>query len=1592
MKKRTNKLLSTLLSLALLLGIFAPGFTVYAGVVDSGDCGDNVAWSLDDGGVMTISVKDATQPGEMTDYVSSSDTPWYSHLGDVTSVIVKEGVTKVGNRAFDSAINVETVSLPKGLKTIGDSAFFGIEKLKEVDLPEGLETVGDYAFKACVLLSKVTTQEGLVTIGESAFSDCAELSEVKLSEGLKTIGEYAFGACEKLTEIKLPETLEVIDMDAFNKAGLLQIDIPASVQQIKTGAFICGNMTKITVASENENFKSVDGVLYSKDGKTLLRMPAKKNGDSYINFTVPDGVEKIGEYAFTYSETLLDVYIPASVETIGTGAFEFCTQLSGVIFLDAENSKLKSLGSYCFSDCKNLTTVSLPASVTEIGISCFSGCEYLASFVVPKTVVSLPESAFFGCGNLQKIVISNTMTQIGENAFAGCDALADVYYLGKSTEADTLKTSVAAGNDKLTGATWSCIEDDVLATGKIGATDIDWTVYGSGLLKIDAAGTDKDMPDDVCPWNDWSFAITSLEIGSGVASIGARAFKYLNGVRGVVTIPDTVTMVRIEAFAYCRQLFGVVFPASVAQIPDYCFVGCDALESVEIPEGVAAVDESAFSKCISLKTVTLPSTLTTIEEMAFSGCKSLEEVDLPEGLTEIGDTAFCQCGKLRKISLPKSLTTLGDRVFTDMPGLEEILVADGCESFASEDGVLFSADKTTLICYPEGKTGASYTVPESVKAFAPDAIHHNQNLTGLILPEALGELSYCAIQRCPIENLAIPEGVVKICEGSAADFSLDAENRKTLKTVYLPAALTEVGENAFAYNDDLTDVYYGGTEEQWIVLKSMINPVGNEPLLNATVHYEAKARYTVTYDANGGDGAPEAQSELYYNPITLSETKPVHTVTVTFDALGGTVDPAEIKLDAAFVCWNTDKDGVGENFDPGAEYTKVEDVTLYAKWELPEIGELPEPTREGFYFNGWFTDPVDETAVTPAIAPEADATFYAHWSEIPKHTLTFDANGGEGAPEAIEKYDGYAIVLSDTVPTRSVTVTFDACGGKVKTASVKLDAEFTSWNADPEGGATTYLPGSEYDVNDNITLYAQWAFSAVGKLPKAEREGYVFDGWYTEEENGSKVTKDLQPETDMTVYAHWSELKTYTVSFDANGGSDAPATIDKTEGKTVKLPDAIPARSVTVSFEALSGTVEPASVKLDEKFVEWNTSSDGSGTAYAPGADFDKDEDTTLYAVWELSALGELPDAERTGYNFEGWFTEKENGDEITKDLQPDGDLTVYAHWSEIITYIVSFDANNGDGAPASIDKIGGEAVKLPETIPERSVTIYFDACGGTVDTASVKLDAKFTGWNTNKNGSGNSYAAGADFAEDGDITLYAQWELPTLEKLPAASKEGYIFKGWYNDAAGSFEITLDTVLQFDLTVYAVYEEIPEQTTSDVPPEGTTGSVPPEGTTGSVPPEGTTGSVPPEGTTGSVPPEGTTGSVPPEDTTGSVPPEGTTGSVPPEGTTGSVPPEGTTGSVPPEELTTGAIPPEPTTDPGKNIFFKLGDVNKDGKVNSTDARLALRISAKVQTADDFTSRLADANQDGKVKAKDARLILRASARIEPLPDVNVFEK
>ncbi|MBQ6020651.1 MAG: leucine-rich repeat protein [Clostridia bacterium] len=1127
MKRQSNRLLSALLTLALLLGLFAPGLTVYAGVVDSGDCDTDLTWSLDDAGVLTIAPKDAASPAAMKDFSSASDAPWYPHFSDIKSLVVKKGVTSIGARAFDCAGALETISLPKGLVSIGDCAFYACEMLKKAELPEGLTELGELAFKGCTTLAKVTFSKGVKTIGEETFSGCEALETLTLPENLEVIGKEAFRDCEKLRKADLPATMTTIGENAFRDAALENVEIPASVKEILPCAFLSAELRSITVADGNEYFKSEDGVLYSKDGKTLVQFPAKKNGDYATDCAIPDGVEEIGDYAFAYAKKLTDVSVPATVKTFGSGAFLECEALERFVFRDAEHSTLTTLGYNCFDGCKDLF-LALPDSVAEISAYCFRGCDSLTAFAVPPHVTAIRENVFDGCKNMTKIVIPGGVTTVEVSAFADCDALADVYFLGDTTAADALKAGASVGNGKLTGATWHCITDNILATGTVTDSDVKWTVYASGLLEVEPDGPKTEIPDNQCPWNAWSFAITSMTVASGITSIGNNAFRHLSNLGGTVTLPDTVAHLGKEAFAHCRSLENILLPAALTEIPEGCFLECNSLKTIDIPGGVKSIGELAFRGCYSLTSATLHEGLESIGDMAFIACRSLGGILLPEGLKKIGNGAFNMCESFTTVTLPKSLTEIGENVFSQANGLTEILVAEGSENFASENGVLFSADKTTLICYPEGKTGASYTVPESVKAFAPDAIHHNQNLTEIILPELLGELSYCAIQRCPIENLVIPDNVLKICEGSAADFGLDAENRKTLKTVYLPASLTEVGENAFAYNDNLTAVYYGGTEEQWAALKPSIDPVGNEPLLNAIIHYGAKARYTVTYDTNDGSGAPEAQSALYYQQIKLSETTPERSVTVTLDPIDGEVDPATIKLDAAFVNWNTDKDGAGEAYAPGAEYTKGEDVTLYANWDLPKAGDLPTPTRKGSAFDGWFTDPLNGYAVSPDLVLHFDLTLYAHWSEIPKHTLSFDANGGEGAPEAIVKTDGEMIVLPDTIPTRSVTVTLDPCGGTVDPASVTLDAEFTSWNTDPDGGATTYLPSSEFDVNDDITLYAQWELPMAGALPVPSRDGYTFDGWYNDPDGTHEIAEDTVLHFDLTVYAVWGPVEDET--------------------------------------------------------------------------------------------------------------------------------------------------------------------------------------------------------------------------------------------------------------------------------------------------------------------------------------------------------------------------------------------------------------------------------------------------------------------------------
>ena len=305
------------------------------------------------------------------------------------------------------------------------------------------------------------------------------------------------------------------------------------------------------------------------------------------------------------------------------------------------------------------------------------------------------------------------------------------------------------------------------------------------------------------------------------------------------------------------------------------------------------------------------------------------------------------------------------------------------------------------------------------------------------------------------------------------------------------------------------------------------------------------------------------------------------------------------------------------------------------------------------------------------------------------YTVTYNANGGSGAPASQTKTQGQSLTLSSTKPTRAnssagnYTVTLNANGGSVSTTSLTAarttSYTFKNWNTRADGSGTSYSSGGSYTANANVTLYAQWNSStstASVTLPTPTHSGYIFQGWATSSSASSGVTGSYTPSGNVTLYAVWKVLEQYTINYNANGGSDAPASQTKTQGQTLTLSTTKPthsgvsAGSYTVTLDANGGSVSPtsltAAITTSYTFKNWNTAADGSGTGYSSGGSFTKDANTTLYAQWNSStttASVTLPTPEREGYVFMGWGTSSDATSGASGSYTPGGNVTLYAVW-----------------------------------------------------------------------------------------------------------------------------------------------------------------------------------------------------------------------------------------------------------------------------------------------------------------------------------------
>ncbi len=364
----------------------------------------------------------------------------------------------------------------------------------------------------------------------------------------------------------------------------------------------------------------------------------------------------------------------------------------------------------------------------------------------------------------------------------------------------TNETSYKTLGDTILYAHW---KDEVIAGGECGKS-AKWEYDKSGTLTISGSG---DMETDYfnIPWEDYRGGIKKVVIENGITSISEMAFTFCEELEEV-TIPDSVTKIEFCAFQSCKKLKKIAFPASVqtygGSILNCCssleevslpsnlkrisggmFSSCENLKTVEIPASVTEIGSSAFAMC-SIETINLPEGIMKIERGAFQGSK-INSIELPETLTDIGEGAFAGCSNLKSIYIPKNVSNIGDigtgksvygSAFYQSENLCEINVSPNNEYYSSQDGVLFSKDKSVLYAYPDGKKDKTYIIPDNVRIIE------------------IGSFNFCKL-----EEITIPQGLEEIHQGA---FSQSAE----LKSMSLPESVKKIEQWAFLGNENMQEL------------------------------------------------------------------------------------------------------------------------------------------------------------------------------------------------------------------------------------------------------------------------------------------------------------------------------------------------------------------------------------------------------------------------------------------------------------------------------------------------------------------------------------------------------------------------------------------------------------------------------------------------------------------------------------------------------------------------------------------------------------------------------------------------------------------
>ena len=602
----------------------------------------------------------------------------------------------------------------------------------------------------------------------------------------------------------------------------------------------------------------------------------------------------------------------------------------------------------------------------------------------------------------------------------------------------------------------------------------------------------------------------------GVLDDGTVEITGYKGSEQKVDIPEkinkkSVTRIGNLAFKNCTKITSIAMPDSVVYIGRSAFYNCTSLKSITIPDGVKEIGYAAFSECAGLVSVKIPDNVTKIGESAFINCANLTKIDvtagnkyyssangvlfnkdkseiicypagiknvgysIPDGVTVIRDRAFNKCISLNSITIPKSVQDIETYSFFGCTSLEAINVAGSNKNYADVNGILFSKDKTKIVCYPANKKNMSYSIPVSVKVVGVAAFRDCIYLKGITIPDSVTNIEHHAFSNCKsLKSITIPDSITAIEMATFIDCA-------SLTGVKIPASVTSIGWGAFSNCTSLTKITI---------------PAGVKTIADKALGY--------CYDDNGDKKTTDFKIYCYSNTQAEAYAKSRKFSYVLLDKLPAFAKVTGFKVKSktnvsANLQWNKNISADGYVLDKydGSKWVTIKTFTSNANTSFNVTGLKASTTFKfrikaykiydittvysAFTYLNVNTRPYTTTGLKCSSKTNVSATL--QWNK------NISANG-----YVLDKYDGSKWVTIKTF-TSNTNTSFNVTGLKAsKTFRFRLRAYKTIGKV-KEYSAFTYLnvntrpyttTGMKCSSKTNVSANLQWN-------KNISADGYVLD-------------------------------------------------------------------------------------------------------------------------------------------------------------------------------------------------------------------------------------------------------------------------------------------------------------------------------------------------------------------------------------------------------------------------------------------------------------------------------------------------------------------